>query len=142
MLNGFISSNQKCSDVLKLLVILLIFVVILYIGGGCSQNKPTTTTTSDFGVFTFGQLAIEGENIHSNCLKCHSLGWVDSSLKATLADYQNARLLLSKIATMPIDSKLDQYQVLSYILIEQGWVSEDGIFDVDTLEEIMLNNTQ
>jgi hypothetical protein len=132
---------MKIQSICKSGIVFLAVAVVSIAIGACSQNEPETTK-SGWAVFTFSQLAIEGEGIHSDCLKCHSLGWIDSSSRATLAEYQNARLLLSEIAMMPIDSKLNQYQVLSYILLEQGWASEDDVFDVDTLKDIALDNAQ
>jgi hypothetical protein len=81
---------------------------------------------------TFGEMAIKGATISYSCENCHYLG------KNTLAWYSDAQDLLQKINDMPGGWGESGLQVLSYFLVEYGWVSADTIFDPDALAEISL----
>ncbi|MFA5629621.1 MAG: multiheme c-type cytochrome [Dehalococcoidales bacterium] len=80
-------------------------------------------------VKTYGDKEMTGYIIFvSDCARCHLLE------KNTLAWYGNAQNLLDKIYTMPGGND----DVLSFFLVEYGWVSADTIFDLDTLSDIVL----
>ena len=97
----------------------------------------TSTSTGD----TFGDLALNGkESYRNNCFNCHgnSLSTEPAS-SATLAKHQNAQKLLNKIQNMPTSGKHEQWEVLSYLLIEHAWVSETTIFSVEKLSQVSLS---
>ena len=103
-----------------------------------SVTTPSTTGTPSTA--TFAELAVKGKASYSgNCFNCHgnSLSTGITST-AILSFYQNAQNLLNKISTMPNKGPQDQWEVLSYLLLEHHWVSGDEVFDKDTLAQILF----
>ena len=101
---------------------------------------PTTATTVPSGA-TFGELAVEGKQSYSgNCFNCHadSLSTGPSS-SVNLSKYQNAQNLLAKISAMPASGEQERWEVLAYLLVEHGWVSNSVVFNKDTLSQITLS---
>jgi len=101
----------------------------------------TTTTISTSTGATFGELALNGKQSYSdNCFNCHgnSLS-TESASYVTLSGYQNAQNLLEKISRMPNSGEQEQWEVLSYLLLEHDWVSGTTIFNVDNLSQISLS---
>ena len=99
---------------------------------------PTTTAISTPTGTPFSELAVNGKQSYSdNCFNCHG-EHISTGSYFTLSGYQNAQKLLEKISTMPNSGEQDQWEVLSYILLEHGWVSGTEIFNVDTLSQISL----
>jgi hypothetical protein len=90
--------------------------------------SPATTTPPETTTKTYGEMAVQGERTYASCLSCHSIS------KAVAAKYNNAQSLLNKIFTMPGGNQ----QVLSYFLVEYGWVSADEVFEADALSDILL----
>jgi len=105
-----------------------------------TETTATITKSTSTGA-TFSELALNGEQAYSNnCFNCHgnSLSTGPTSY-ITLSKYQNAQNLLEKISKMPNSGELEQWEVLSYLLLEHEWVSGDAIFNVDTLSQISLS---
>jgi hypothetical protein len=101
----------------------------------------TTTTTSTSQETTFSKLAAGGKQSYgANCVNCHgeTLSTAAAS-SVTLSKYQNAQKLLEKISRMPTSGAQDQWEVLSYLLLEHGWVSGNTIFNAGTLSQIALS---
>lgn len=101
---------------------------------------PTTTKNTSTGA-TFSELSVNGKQSYSdNCFNCHgnSLSTVSASINA-LSGYQNAQNLLEKISRMPNSGVQEQWEVLSYLLLEHDWVSGTTIFGIDTLSQISLS---
>ncbi|MGI2335258.1 MAG: DUF2202 domain-containing protein [Dehalogenimonas sp.] len=101
----------------------------------------TPTITSTITVATFSQLALKGKSSYSgNCFNCHGNSLSTGSTSAViLSSYQNAQRLLTQISTMPTRGQQDEWEVLSYLLLEHNWVSGDAIFNEDTLSQILLS---
>ncbi|MFC1846519.1 DUF2202 domain-containing protein [Chloroflexota bacterium] len=101
----------------------------------------TTTTISPSEGATFSELAMTGEQSYSgNCFNCHGVSLsTGPASNVTLSKYQNAQNLLEKISGMPSSGEQEQWEVLSYILLEHDWVSGTTIFNVDTLSQILLS---
>ena len=94
---------------------------------------------------TFGQLSDRGKYIFSDYCRCHSAGGAGApTLGATRLeqDFQNAEQVYNKIRTsMPYDlpgalAASEYQQVLSYILLHNGYVNAEDTFDVTTLSQI------
>jgi len=101
-------------------------------------------------VSTFGQLSQEGQGVFSaNCAQCHGpggVGGVAPSLDARLGRYyQNADQLYDKIRfDMPKDkpgqlTTISYQQVLSYILVKNGYVGSQDEFKVGALSQIAIS---
>jgi hypothetical protein len=111
------------------------------IAAGTIGTTTTTATTTGTSKATFGSLAVNGGKIYnSSCINCHgeSLSTLASS-SATLAKNQNAQKLLERIAGMPISGEQQQWEVLSYLLLEHEWVSGNTVFNLDILSQISLS---
>jgi mono/diheme cytochrome c family protein len=106
-----------------------------------TENTTTTTTTSTSQEITFNKLAANGKQSYGgNCINCHGESMsAGSASSVTLSKYQNAQKLLEKISMMPTSGVQDQWEVLSYLLLEHGWVSGNTIFNPDTLSQIALS---
>lgn len=102
---------------------------------------PTTTTKSTSTGTTFSELALNGKQSYSdNCFNCHGNSLSTGSASyVTLSGYQNAQNLLEKISRMPNSGEQEQWEVLSYLLLEHDWVSGTTIFNMDTLSQISLS---
>lgn len=104
-----------------------------------TETTATATKSTSTGA-TFSELAFNGEQAYSNnCFNCHgnSLS-VGPSSYVTLSKYQNAQNLLEKISRMPNSGEQEQWEVLSYLLLEHDWVSGTTIFNMDNLSQISL----
>ncbi|MFC1865581.1 DUF2202 domain-containing protein [Chloroflexota bacterium] len=101
---------------------------------------PTTTTISTSTGTPFSELALKGEQSYSdNCFNCHGVSLSTGlASNVTLSKYQNAQNLLEKISGMPNRGEQEQWEVLSYLLVEHDWVSGTTIFNVGTLPQISL----
>ena len=105
-----------------------------------SAVPPADTTVIPAGD-TFDDLAATGKAAYAgNCFNCHanSLSTGPAS-SATLAKYGNAQALLTKISAMPASGQQERWEVLSYLLLEHGWVSGSTVFNADTLSQIPLS---
>jgi hypothetical protein len=100
----------------------------------------TTTTTSVSNVTTFNELALNGKQSYGdNCFNCHGDSFTNGSAGyAILSEYQDAQKLLEIISRMPNSGEQEQWEVLSYLLLEHEWVSETATFNADTLSQISL----
>jgi mono/diheme cytochrome c family protein len=98
---------------------------------------------------TFGQLSEEGRAVYNDyCTLCHGYeGFVGSapSLDERLgSSFQNAKQIYDKIRfDMPksapgMMAPVEYRQVLSYILIKNGFVGQQEIFKVGTLPDITI----
>lgn len=116
------------------LVLNLILLSSLFIG--CSNG----TSTTDVGADTFGDYAVKGQSAYNSiCTSCHGNNFSTSSYaKQTLSSYNNAKLLLNKINTMSGGYGQTGLEILSYFLVEHGWVSANTVFNEDSLPEILL----
>ncbi len=101
-------------------------------------TTTTTTTSTSTSSLTFGEMAIKGEQNYGVCMGCHGNGFIATAGKTTLSYYKNAQNLLDKISTMPGGFGQGGREILSYFLIEHGWISADAIFDLNALAEILL----
>ena len=123
----------KPSLIIQLLASLLVLISITALGA-CS-NAP------------FGQLSEEGRGVYNDyCSLCHGYQGFDGSapsLDERLGNsFQNAKQIYDKIRLdMPksapgLMAPIEYRQVLSYILIKNGFVSQQEIFKVGTLSDI------
>ena len=96
-----------------------------------NESHPTPPDTSSK---TFGEMAPQGYALYRTCEFCHTFG------AENLSYYEDAEKLLKKINGMPGGTGKSGWDVLSYFLVEYGWVSADAVFDPDALAEIMLTN--
>jgi len=92
-----------------------------------------------------------GIHVYQNsCSRCHGAngqGGVGPAIVGnsnTHLAYPTAAALLAKISTtMPQDkpgtlSQAEYYQVLSYILLQNNWVTGQSIFNANNLSQILL----
>ena len=118
----------------------MLIVVFLIALGACSSSDGT-----------FNQLSQEGQDVFlANCVICHGLGGTGGfapSLDIRLRySYQNAEQLYDKIRfDMPRDrprslQKIQYKQVLSYILINNGYVGSQNTFDVGALSQVTITD--
>lgn len=116
------------------LVLLLALLTSLFIG--CSNSTSTTAIDAD----TFGDLAPKGQSAYNSyCTSCHGNSFSTGTYAAqTLSSYNNAKSLLNKINTMSGGYGQTGLEILSYFLMENGWVSSNTVFNADTLSEISL----
>ena len=100
-----------------------------------------STTTSTSQETTFSKLAANGkQSYNANCVNCHGEALSTAAASsATLSKYQNAQKLLEKISRMPTSGEQEQWEVLSYLLLEHNWVAGNAIFNQDTLSQIALS---
>jgi mono/diheme cytochrome c family protein len=91
-------------------------------------------------VTTFNELALNGKQSYGdNCFNCHGDSFTNGSAGyAILSEYQDAQKLLEIISRMPNSGEQEQWEVLSYLLLEHEWVSETATFNADTLSQISL----
>jgi mono/diheme cytochrome c family protein len=124
--------NNKSLNLFLLLVLTLILLTSLFIG--CNNDTPAAD------VDTFGDYAAKGQTVYNSyCTNCHGNSFSTGSYAAqTLASYNNAKLLLNKINTMSGGSGQSGLEVLSYLLVEHGWVSANTAFSSDNLSQILL----
>jgi hypothetical protein len=122
--NGLISLFLPC--ILALLLMSSLFI-------GCNND---TSVDAD----TFGDYATKGQSAYSTfCTSCHGNSWSTGTYaKQTLSSYNNAKTLLNKINTMSGGYGQTGLEVLSYFLVEHGWVSANTVFDESTLPDISL----
>jgi hypothetical protein len=111
------------------------------IAAGTTGTPTSTTTSTGTSKAKFSEIAVNGKQIYSsNCINCHgealSTGVASS---VTLSKYQNAQKLLEKISGMPTRGAQEQWEVLSYLLLEHNWVSGTATFNLDTLSQIALS---
>jgi mono/diheme cytochrome c family protein len=114
----------------------LVFFIFLLTLGACSTES-------------FGQLALGGESVlNSKCKDCHGIGGIggfapplDNNLGYS---FDNAKQIYDKIRTeMPRNnpgslSALEYRQVFSYVLVNNGFVSEQDIFKAGNLSDITI----
>ena len=99
----------------------------------------TATVTNTSTSTTFGQLALKGEQSYNySCTRCHGSNHVGTYSSSYLSIFKHAQGLLNKIGTMPAGGQQDQWEILSYLLVKNNWVSGDTIFNPDTLFEILI----
>jgi hypothetical protein len=127
-------NNNRLISLFLPCVLALLLMSTLFIG--C--NNGTATTAAD--VDTFGDYATKGESAYSTyCTTCHGNSFSTGSYAArTLASYNNANSLLNKINTMSGGSGKTGDEILSYFLVENGWISADTAFSKDNLTGISL----
>jgi len=102
-------------------------------------------------MMTFGELARSGQAVYSaECARCHGNegrgGGAPQLTGGTgiPATYQDAGQLFSKISnTMPRDrpgtlSVSENHQVLSYLMVENGWVDPGNDFNANELSGLAL----
>ncbi|MFA7218672.1 MAG: hypothetical protein WC057_08770 [Dehalococcoidales bacterium] len=127
-------NNNRLISLFLPCVLALLLMSTLFIG--C--NNGTATTAAD--VDTFGDYATKGESAYSTyCTTCHGNNFSTSTYaKQTLSSYNNAKTLLNKINTMSGGYGQAGLEILSYFLVEHGWVSANTAFDESTLPNISL----
>jgi hypothetical protein len=103
-----------------------------YDSGSAAITINESQTTPPTSGKTFGEMAPIGYSIYRTCEFCHTLGG------ASLERYGNAQNLMQKINGMPGGMGQSGWEILSYFLVEFGWVSANVIFDENALAEIML----
>ena len=119
----------------QLIVVVFILTSLITLGA-CSNT-------------TFGQLSEEGEGVLSNrCTVCHGIegiGGFAPRLDERLGhSFQNAKQIYDKIRfEMPRNkpgtlAAIEYRQVLSYILLKNGFISQQEIFKVGTLSDIAI----
>ncbi len=114
----------------------------------CNGGLPSTSVSSSP---TAGQLEEAGKTVYANsCAKCHGdkgQGVTAPSIIGTAASldkYNTAQGLLNFISTvMPADapgtlSQQAYLQVLSYLLVENKYISPETIIDSNLLDKITL----
>ncbi|MBI2851902.1 MAG: c-type cytochrome [Chloroflexi bacterium] len=118
------------------------FLVAALLAGGCAPSAPKQT---------IGQSAEAGRRIFLEiCSTCHGkqgLGAFGPALigeNATLEKFLSAQRLFDYISiAMPLEApgtlKRDEYlQVLSYLLVQNGFADAESPFDPDQLEQYPL----
>jgi hypothetical protein len=101
-------------------------------------SQTTSTTTELKSPMTFGEIAKTGETTYYACVTCHGFNWVTDYGRNIFRYYWNANNLLNQIDGHRSCHGDAAIEVLSFILLEQGWVSADTVFDRDTLWEILF----
>jgi mono/diheme cytochrome c family protein len=131
---GMIMNHNKSPSLFLSLFLTLIMLTSLFIG--CNNGTAATAANVD----TFGDYAAKGQTAYNdNCTRCHGNTFSTSSYAAqTLSYYNNAQTLLNKINTMSGGSGQSGLEVLSYLLVEHGWVSANTAFDESSLPGISL----
>jgi mono/diheme cytochrome c family protein len=141
---------------MRICIAILVSLCILVGLCSCSSAAPgnTTspaTTTSTANGTTFGSLADSGKNVFAaKCSSCHGTNGEGGRAPAvigsgaSLGKYQSASQLLSKISTtMPANSPgslshQDYLNVLSYLLVQNNYVSNNTEFNESQLGGIPL----
>lgn len=136
---------------------LLVIVASLLLMSGLSAcepaaSAPATSPPPPVTGSTIGQLAQAGETVFARrCAQCHGSsgqGAVAPAVigqKANLDKYRNSNELLKVLSTrMPKNapgqlSQEEYAQVLSYLLIQNSFVSEGTAFAADELAQIDLD---
>jgi polar amino acid transport system substrate-binding protein len=138
----------KSLSMIGLLVILAAGILI----GGCGQSSsPTPSPSSPPSAPTFGQYAQQGQAVFDRIgASCHGSNgqgarapalWGSS---AHLAKYKTAQGLLDYVSTtMPANapgslSHQEYLYVLSYLLVQNNYVSADTTFDESQLINLPL----
>jgi cytochrome c5 len=106
---------------------------------GTTSSTSQTTSASGEGA-TFSQLAVKGQQSYNSiCSRCHGSLFIGSAGPETLAKYKDAAKLLTKINSMPSGLSLQGSQeVLCYLLVENGFVTGETVFDAGALSQIVL----
>ena len=115
-----------------------------------SSAAPSPTATAP-GATTVGQLADAGKTVYaSRCAKCHGdrgqgVGAPPViGASANLQKFNNAQALLEYInIAMPMDapgglSRQEYSQVLSFLLVENGFTPATTVFDAGNLSRLTL----
>jgi hypothetical protein len=104
-------------------------------------NTMTTATNGISTETTFSKLAVNGKQSYgANCVNCHGEALSTAAASSVaLSKYQNAQKLLEKISKMPTSGQQEQWEVLSYLLLEHNWVFGNTIFNPGTLSQIALS---
>jgi|LSQX01.3.fsa_nt_gb hypothetical protein len=119
---------KRASSILSLFAIGLLVILSII---GCSGDNLGSTT--------FGKLASKGKNEYSkHCSRCHQSKLIDDNAGIYLSFYGNANSLLDEIWSMPNGGEKSNWEILSYWLVEFGWVSSNETFDLDALSGITL----
>lgn len=130
-----ISSSSLAGDMKKKRYLAIPFMAFLGLLLAMTACSPST----------FGQLSDRGKYIFFDYCHCHSAGGAGApTLGATRLgqNFQNAEQVYNKIrATMPYDlpgalAASEYQQVLSYILLQNGFVGTEDTFDVTALSQI------
>ncbi len=148
---------------------LLVFLVIILIATGCSSGSPPASSTTSPGTATtaiatpsspagsgtqqtVGQLASAGQTVFANrCAKCHGAQGQGVTAPAIIGsqshlnNYGTAQRLLDFISTtMPLDapgslSQPEYLQLLSFLLVQNGYLTSTAPLDSSTLNQINLS---
>ena len=116
-----------------LVILVMAFIGLLLTVTACSPN-------------TFGQMSERGNGIFSSYCRCHHSSSVGApTLGIRLArNFQNAEQIYDTIRTqMPYDlpgvlAASEYQQVLSYILVQNGYANAEDMFDIEALSQITL----
>lgn len=131
-------------------------VALLLFIPGCNSQAPATTTATSTATqppsqVTFGQLASAGQAVYaSRCASCHGNAGQGAGApplwgaNSHLSDLGNAQLLLSFTSgSMPPGasgtiSRQNHIEIVAYLLLQNGWVTQTEIFNESQLSSILL----
>jgi len=75
---------------------------------------------------------------NNNCGRCHAT-FSGEYGHSVLAEYGDAGRLLAKIISMPVTLTQQQgWEILSYLLLENGFVAGEAVFNAGALSQIPL----
>jgi alcohol dehydrogenase (cytochrome c) len=136
---------------------LIIIMALVSLAGGCSSAPSATTAPSGTspaaygGSSTFGAAADASKTVYaSRCAKCHGpngqgvTGPALAGSGANLGKYNTAQGLLSFMSvSMPFDApgslaRQDYLNILSWLLVQNSYVSASTTFDPNQLNSIQL----
>jgi cytochrome c len=128
--------------------LLTILIASVFVAA-CGGQKPTSTTTTT--ATTAGQQAVAGQTAFATyCARCHGdkgQGITGPTLIGTgntLDKYGTAQALLNFIdTTMPVNapgslSQQDYLDILSYLLVQNNFVSSSTALDASNLNNVTL----
>jgi polar amino acid transport system substrate-binding protein len=142
------------------ITLMLLAVMILTVGGCASSSSPPASTTTpastsssaqSAGGTTFGQAGDAGKTVFAgSCVRCHGNNGQGTTApavigsSANLGKYNTAQGLLDFIrVSMPFNapgslSSQDYLNVLSFLLVQNNYVSSGTALDTGQLKNIQL----
>jgi mono/diheme cytochrome c family protein len=139
----------RAADIV-LAAIMVTLPLIMILNVPLTTSTATSSTTSS----SFGQLSQLGQQVYAQeCATCHGSTGQGGSAPAligadsSLNTFQNADSLLSFISkTMPLTapgslSQEQYWQLLSFLVLQNDFVSAQTAFDPNTLSQILLSLT-
>jgi mono/diheme cytochrome c family protein len=130
---------------------LLAAVVLVLAASACARSTPAPAAAPTAAGPTAGQLSDQGKQVFaSHCAKCHGdqgqgvTAPANIGPNATLQKYKTAKGLYDYVSTlMPNDapgslSQQEYLQVVSYLLVQNNFVSPQAPINPNTLDSISL----